>query len=180
MAAFEILAALAASAAAPQPAEAPVAMPRQAWMIRVTLGLNKEGAVGHCQMETTGVASEPKDCQLLLAAAKAPDGERASLAQIAGFAISETYFYPVPIVQVAVPPALAGATKIAQQVSNVVIGRDGRISECQGIHYSGAASPQTDACRILIGTRFEAAPAGEKALRGTIVTTAYSQTQTIT
>lgn len=160
-------------------ADRSVAMPRQAWMIRVTLGLNKEGAIGHCKMETTGVASEPHDCEVLLSAAKAPGGERPSLAQIAGFAITETYFYPVSIVQVAVPPPLPGATKIAQQISNVVIEPDGRISACEGVHYSGAASPQTDACRILTGTQFQAAPAGAKTLRGTVVTTAYTQTQTI-
>lgn len=157
-----------------------VAMPRQAWMIRVTLGLNREGAVGHCRMEATGVVSKPQDCELLLSATRASGGDSSSLADIAGFAITETHFYPVASSQVAVPPALAGATKVAQQISNVVIEPDGRISGCEGIRYSGAASPKTDACRILTGTRFEAAPAGAKPLVGTVVTTAYTQTQTIT
>jgi len=97
-----------------------------------------------------------------------------------GFAITETHFYPISADEVAIPPALAGATKVAQQISNVVIEPDGRISGCEGIRYSGAASPATDACRILTGTRFEAAPAGAKPLVGTVVTTAYTQTQTIT
>lgn len=157
-----------------------VAMPRQAWMIRVTLGLNRDGAIGHCKMEATGVVSKPQDCEVLLSATRASRGDRPSLADIAGFAITETHFYPVRADEVAVPPALAGATKVAQQISNVVIEADGRISGCEGIRYSGAASPKTDACRILAVTRFEAAPAGAKPLVGTVVTTAYTQTQTIT
>jgi len=161
-------------------AEGPVVMPRQAWMIRVTLGLNRDGAIGHCKMEATGVVSKPQDCEVLLSATRASGGDRPGLAGIAGFAITETHFYPVASSEVAVPPALPGATKVAQQISNVVIEADGRISGCEGIRYSGAASPQTDACRILAGTRFEAGPAGAKPLVGTVVTTAYSQTQTIT
>lgn len=161
-------------------ADRSVAMPRQAWMIRVTLGLNRDGAIGHCKMEATGVVSKPQDCEVLLSATKASGGDRPSLADIAGFAITETHFYPLTAGEVAVPPALAGATKVAQQISNVVIEADGRISGCEGIRYSGAASPKTDACRMLTGTRFEAAPAGAKPLVGTVVTTAYTQTQTIT
>lgn len=157
-----------------------VAMPRQAWMVRVTLGLNRDGAIGHCKLEATGIVSKPHDCEVLLSATKASGGNNPSLAHIAGFAITETHFYPVGAGEVAVPPALAGATLVAQQVSNVVIEADGRISGCEGIRYSGAASPQTDACRILAGTRFEAGPAGAKPLVGTVVTTAYTQTQTIT
>jgi hypothetical protein len=185
LAALAFLAALAVAAAAPQAIEArlageSVAMPRQAWMIRVTLGLNRFGAIGHCKMEATGVVSKPQDCEVLLSATKASGGDRPNLADISGFAITETHFYPVEAGEVAVPPALAGATKVAQQISNVVIEADGRISGCEGIRYSGAASPKTDACRILTGTRFEAAPAGAKPLVGTVVTTAYTQTQTIT
>lgn len=161
-------------------ADRSVAMPRQAWMIRVTLGLNRDGAIGHCKMEAAGVVSKPLDCEVLLSATKASGGDGPSFANIAGFAITETHFYPIGAGKVAIPPALAGATKVAQQISNVVIEADGRISGCEGIRYSGAASPATDACRILTGTRFEAGPAGAKPLVGTVVTTAYTQTQTIT
>lgn len=160
-------------------ADGSVAMPRQAWMIRVTLGLNRDGAIGHCKMEATGVVSKPQDCEVLLSATKASGGDSPSLADIAGFAITETHFYP-GVSEVAVPPALAGARLVAQQISKVVIEPDGRISGCEGIRYSGAASPKTDACRILTGTRFEAGPAGAKPLVGTVVTTAYTQIQTIT
>lgn len=154
-------------------------MPRHAWMVRVSLGLSRDGSVGQCKMEATGLAAQPKDCELLLAAVKASTGERSSSAAIAGFAITETHFYPVGTGEVVVPPPLPGATKIAQQVSNVVIEPDGRIRLCEGIRYSGAASPLTDACRMLIGTQFEPAPPGEKSLVGTVVTTAYTQTHTI-
>lgn len=160
-------------------AEGPPPMPRHAWMVRVTLGLNRDGSVGECKMEATGLAAQPEDCDLLLAAVKASSSDRPSSAAIAGFAITETHFYPIAINEVVVPPALPGATRIAQQISTVVIEPDGQVSKCEGIRYSGAASPQTDACRLLIGRQFEAGADGSKALVGTIVTTAYTQTHTI-
>jgi len=69
-------------------------MPRQAWMVRSTIGLTGRGAFVNCTMETSGIAEEPKDCELMKAVAKAQAVAQASPADIAGFAITEVYSIP--------------------------------------------------------------------------------------
>jgi hypothetical protein len=75
---------------------------------------------------------------------------------------------------------LADAKQIARQVSKVFVGPDGRVSACEGVRYTGAASPQSDACKIINLERFEPASQDSKDLSGTYVVTAYVRTETIT
>ena len=84
----------------------------------------------------------------------------ATRAGFAGFAISETYFYPVDPAKAPTPPRLADATQVAQQVTRIVIEGDGRVSACEGMQYTGVASPDHDACQFVKGQKFEPATGG--------------------
>lgn len=149
-------------------------MPRQAWMVRSTIGLTGRGAFVNCTMETSGIAEEPKDCELMKAVAKAQAVAQASPADIAGFAITEVYFYPVDPAKAPEAPRLQDAEIAARQVSRIVIEGDGRVSECEGLHYSGAAAPEKDACALLRHYTFQPAADGTKT-SATIVISAYAR-----
>ncbi|MGI8704357.1 MAG: energy transducer TonB [Sphingomicrobium sp.] len=156
-------------------------LPRQAWMMRGTVSLDRHGKIVDCKLSSTGFASEPLFCRPILAIARM---ESTSTARppgvVAAFSITDSYFLPVAADKVTIPPELPGAEKIAQQVSEVVIEPDGRISDCKGVRYSGAAGPETDACRLLANARFvPSAPDGEP-LTGTILMTVYLEKHSVT
>lgn len=154
-------------------------LPRQAWMLRSTVSLDRNGQILGCKIAVVGLRSEPRYCEPILALAKTQGTAVSAGGIVAAFSISDTHFFPVSADKVTVPPDLAGADKVAQQVSEVTIEPDGTISVCKPIRYSGAAGPETDACLLLKHSQFEPAANGA-AISGTIVTTAYTQTQTIT
>lgn len=153
-------------------------LPRQAWRLRSTVSLDRNGQILDCKIAVLGLVAEPRYCEPILALAKVQGTSVSSGGIVAAFSISDTHFFPVAADKVTVPPDLAGANKVAQQVSEVMIEPDGTISACKAIRYSGAAGPETDACLLLKHSQFE--PANGAAISGTIVTTAYTQTQTIT
>ena len=158
-------------------------MPRNAWMVRSTMGFTREGLLVDCKVESTGAPLDSNDCEQVMEMVKQATGqaeEARAPGPIAGFSISETYFYPVPTETAADPPALPGATQLGRQVSEVVIDTDGRISNCRGIRYYGIARPEVDACALIRNQRFEAVPPGAKPLIGTVVVTAYLRTQSVT
>lgn len=183
MAALALLAALAATATPADNGgrEVDPPLPRQAWMMRGTVSLDRHGKIVGCSLSTTGFASEPLFCRPILAIARM---ESASTDRppgvVAAFSITDSYFLPVAADKVTIPPELAGAEKVAQQVSEVVIEPDGRISGCTGVRYSGAAGPETDACRLLTSAQFVPAQAGAPRLKGTIVMTVYRQKHSVT
>lgn len=156
-------------------------LPRQAWMMRGTVSLDRHGKIVDCALSSTGFGSEPLFCRPILEIARI---ESASTARppgvVAAFSITDSYFLPAAADKVTIPPELPGAEKIAQQVSEVVIEPDGQISGCKGVRYSGAAGPETDACRLLTNARFVPAEAGGARLTGTIVMTVYLQKHSVT
>ncbi|MGI8705026.1 MAG: energy transducer TonB family protein, partial [Sphingomicrobium sp.] len=99
---------------------------------------------------------------------------------VVAFAITDSYFLPLAADKITIPPELRGAEKIAQQVSEVVIEPDGRISNCKGVRYSGAAGPETDACRLLTNARFVPSAPDGPAMTGTIVMTVYLEKHSVT
>lgn len=159
---------------------APQQRPRQAWMMRTTVALSKQGQIVDCKIESAGMTPPPPDCEILLAAVRALPGADGKGAQPAAFTITEVYFYPVEVAKAPDAPSLADAKQIARQVSKVIVAPDGRVRACEGIRYSGGASPQSDACKIINLEQFEPVSQDSKDLSGTYVVTAYVRTETIT
>lgn len=158
----------------------PPPMPRQAWMIRTTVALSKAGNIVDCKLEATGVAAKMPDCDVIMAMGKAKAGEEGITTEVAGFTVMENYFYPVDSSKAAVPPDLSGVTRFAQQVSRVVIAPDGQVKSCEGVRYSGLASPDRDACTLIRAQRFVPAVVGSEDLVGTVVVRAYLRAHTVT
>lgn len=158
--------------------EAP--LPRQAWSIRSTLSIDQQGQILDCTMEAVGLSAVPQDCELLLKALPEDAKPPASSTGAIAFTITDSYFFPVEPATVTIPPDIAGAENLAQQISEVLIAPDGRVTDCTGIRYSGLAGPETDACSLLRHLRF--VPVGPHAptLKGTVVMTVYLRTQSIT
>lgn len=154
-------------------------LPRQAWTTRTTIAMSKNERLLDCKMEATGFAKPPPDCDILMAVARARELSDDPGAAVAGFAISEVHFYPVDPAKAPTPPKLADATQVAQQVTRVVIEPDGRMSACEGMRYTGVASPDHDACQFLKGQMFEPATGGKAPLVGTIVIRVYARVQSI-
>ena len=77
------------------------------------------------------------------------------------------------------PPRLRDARQVAQQVSEIVIDSDGRVSNCKGTQYSGAATPESDACLAVTDLRFAPATGGAS-LTATVVVTAYVRGNSVT
>lgn len=154
-------------------------MPRQAWMLRTTLSLNKNGQIADCKVEATGLASPPPGCATLLAIARAATGAAPDGAQIQAYAISEVYFYPVPVEKAPNPPGLSDAREGGREVASLTIAPDGTVTACQGVRYTGAASPERDACRTMSLGRF-IPDASTAELHGTVVMIGYLRTQSIT
>jgi hypothetical protein len=149
-------------------------------LVRSTLGFDGKGQLVSCEMETTGLAIAPQDCELVEKALQSQPGRRPNEAQARNFAISEVYFYPVPPTPAHEPPKLSGAIEVAQQVSRVVVAPEGEIISCEGVSYSGSASPQTDACSMIRVNHFNAGSAGSEPLTGTLITRGYVRSRTVT
>ena len=154
-------------------------MPRQPWMTRSTLAVSAEGSFVDCKIEASGLPSIPEDCETLMAAAKGENSASTKPQAIARFLISETYFYPIPAGKAVTPPRLKDANQVGQQVSEVTIDAAGRVSDCKGIRYSGAAGPERDACFLLRSLRFAPASGGAN-LTATVVLTGYVRTNSVT
>jgi TonB family protein len=157
----------------------PVTMPRHAWMTRTTLTIGQMGNIIGCNAEATGLGAPPQDCEIIEALQAAQGQDEEASAEMAGKAITEIYFYPVDPSDAPTAPRLADARQIAQQISRIAIDRDGKVSACQGIRYSGEASPEMDACRFIESSRFDVATGSEGLLVGTMVITAYMRTRSI-
>ena len=155
-------------------------MPRHAWMTRTTAAISSEGGILDCKVEVVGVSSSSQYCDFLRALVAHGSGNAEAKGPVASFSISETYFYPVETAKIASPPVLRDATNVGEQVSQIVIGADGTVSDCKGIRYSGVASPEKDVCAGLTQGRFEPASTGSASLTGTIVMRAYIRRHTVT
>lgn len=160
-------------------ADGPETMPRHAWMTRTTISFGRIGNIIGCNAEATGLRTPPPDCEIIEVLKAAHGQDEEGSAEIAGNAITEIYFYPVDPSDAPTAPRLADARQIGQQVSRIAIDRDGKVSACQGIRYSGEASPGVDACRLIESSRFDVATETEKPLIGTVVVTAYLRTRSI-
>lgn len=153
-------------------------VPRQAWMLRTTLSVNKQGQVAECKIEATGLGAPTAACAALLAIAHAASGTPSDGRGIAAYAISEVYFYPVPADRVAEPLGLSDAKEAARQVSSVTIAPDGAVTACLGVRYSGLASSEQDACRTISAGRFM--PSATSAdLHGTVIVIMYVRVRSI-
>ena len=150
-------------------------LPRQAWLLRTTLSFGADGKMVACKVEATGVSTMDGACPETGAGSAA-----AVPAQPAAEAISETYFYPVEVAKVTLPADRTGATKLAQQVSAIEIDAEGRVSACQGMRYSGNATPENDACRLASEVRFAPESGAGSVVKGTIVMTLYVRRQSVT
>lgn len=149
--------------------------------MRGTVSLDRSGRIVDCKISSTGFASQPLFCAPILALARSQSASAARPAGlVAAFSITDTYFFPVAADKITMPPEVEGADKVAQQVSEIVIESDGRISKCMGIRYAGAAGPETDACVLLQDARFVPATVAGKAVTGTVVITAYLQKHSVT
>jgi TonB family protein len=157
----------------------PAPMPRHAWMTRTTLSFGQRGNIVSCNTEATGLTAPPRDCEILEAFKAAHGQAEEASTEIAGNAITEIYFYPVDPSDAPTAPRFADAMQIARQVSRISIDRDGTVSACEIIRYSGEASPGMDACELIQSNHFDVSPEGEEPLIGTMVVTAYERTQSI-
>ncbi|MBA3510958.1 MAG: TonB family protein [Sphingomonas sp.] len=156
-----------------------IPMPRQPWMTRSTLAVTAEGSFVDCKIEATGLSGPPDVCETLMALGKGDDSEPTKREAIASFLISDTYFYPLSAGKAPTPPRLSDANQVGQQVSEVTIDPTGRVSDCKGVRYSGAAGPERDACIMLRSVRFAPASGGAS-LTATIVLTGYVRTNSVT
>jgi protein TonB len=152
--------------------------PRQPWRSRTTLSLTKEGKLIDCKQEVTGLPPAPQDCDAMKALMKNLGGSAEEGATAAIETITDIYFYPVAPAKVPTTPALSDAKLEGRQVSEVEIGRDGSVISCKGITYSGNASPEQDACRILEKQKFTLDPYAKR-LVATFVVAVYSRSHSI-
>ena len=140
-------------------------------MTRQIVSLDQDGNPVGCRMETVGVPALPTCID--------PSGKPPSFPQVEkpGNAVSEmigeTHFYPVEAAKVTAPGGQAGSIKLGQHVSELVIGADGRVTECKAIRVSGSPYAERDVCELFDLCRFSPAEADSGPLRGTIVLTAY-------
>ena len=155
--------------------EAPVPMPRQAWMTRSTMAASIERRIISCEAEAVGLSSQPFDCKALMELAERDNFLASKGVPIAAYVINEVYFYPLPAAKATGPPAVRDTELQKQQVSEIVIGPDGRVTACKGIRYAGGAAPDNDACSFVKRTRFKPAPGGPD-LVGTVAMTIYGRT----
>lgn len=155
-------------------------MPRQAWMTRSTVAVSSGGGFVSCKVESTGVSAAPQSCEIMQALLTQVTGSAESAGPITSFSISETYFYPVETAKAARPPELRDASKVGEQVSQIVIEADGTVSQCKGIRYSGFASPERDVCEMLRQARFEPATASSASLTATVIMIAYIRKHSVT
>jgi hypothetical protein len=148
-------------------------------MVRTTVALSSEGMFLDCKLDSAGLAARPPDCEDLMATARQAAAQSRQ-SQVAAFSIFESYFYPVDPEQAVMPPEMKDATRIGQQITRLVVEADGRISDCKGIRYSGASSPELDVCQLLRYARFAPAPAGSANMVGTLVMTIYMRRHIVT
>lgn len=144
-------------------------MPRTAWMVRYTRGVTSDGRTVSCGIESTGVQGLPSECFVSGRA----NGATGTETSAAGYAITETYFFPIEPDSAPATPEIQGADKVAKQISRVTITPDGQVIACNGVLYSGESSPKQDACNFGEQPRFEAAPESFGPLFGTLVHVAY-------
>lgn len=149
-------------------------IPRQPFWTRDTVALSADGRFVDCTSEGTGLAFMRSGCAYLEAQQLEQDAA-AKDEQIASFMITETYFFPIAPAKVSPPPSLRNARQIARQTSQIVIGPDGRVSECNSVRYVGPPNPGHDDCSDLTVARF--APAsGAANLVATVISTVYART----
>ena len=144
-------------------------LPRQAWRVQVTMATDGDERIVDCDADATGLSSAAAFCP----ADDAAGDKRASAAvgSAMSYQIVEIHFFPVEAAKAVVPPNRTDGNKIAQQVSEVVIDAEGRVSECTAMRYSGRARPETDHCKAAYEMQFDAG--GAAPLTGTVVITAY-------
>ncbi len=159
--------------------EPPALMPRQAWMTRSTVSVTAEQRIVDCKVEGAGFSTAPADCKEFMDFMRRGNSVSEKAEPVAGYSITETYFYPLPAGRAATPPTMRDGNQVARQVSEIVVGPDGRVSGCKGVRYSGAASPELDACEFLRGLRFVPVP-GDGTFVATVVMTVYARTNRVT
>ena len=151
----------------------PPPLPRQAWVMRQIISLDENGNPVGCRMEAVGAPAVAACSDVLGRKIPIPASEKP--ANAASEMIGETHFYPVEATKVTVAPGRADAIKLGQHVSEVVIGADGRVTECKSIRSSGAIYAEREVCELLDQCRFSTAEANSGALRGTMGLAAYAR-----
>ena len=148
----------------------PTPMPRGEWMLRMTVGLTGDGAMVSCRTEAAGVRAPSGSCDT--------NGQRLGGGQAKpfGYAINETYFYPVAPESAPTAAELGGAVLASRQVSRVTISPDGQIIACKAVVSRGAATSHRDKCQMLANFRFTSAPEGSGPTVGTLVHSDYFMT----
>lgn len=136
----------------------------------MTVGLTGEGAIATCKMEAKGLGGDSGNC--------AVGGKSLADTQAKpfGYAINETYYYPVAPEAAPAAAELDGAVLASRQVSRVTISPDGQIIACEGIEFTGAATSHTDKCRMLADFRFTSAPESSGPTVGTLIHSDYLRT----
>lgn len=155
-------------------------LPRQAWTTRGIASLDAKGRLVDCKLEAVGLVKPPPMCEEV--APKPVEGTAATNAPGPAVVttILDTYFIPSDPATAKLPPDLTDATKVAQQISRIVIDPDGRVSECEGVQYSGVADPDQDACKMIQFSRFIAVDPKAAKLTGTFVATGYIRKHSVT
>jgi len=125
--------------------DAPQPLSRQAWTSRTTIGVGSNGQLVECSSKTIGTQALPTECESIRRLSEQTASDQATTGAVVSW-IMETYFYPVDSNKAPNPPAIPDAELSRQQMSRVGITPDGRVGACQGMSYSGTASPQDDAC----------------------------------
>ncbi len=151
-------------------------LPRQAWRIVVKLSFGTDGKIVGCDAQSTGLPTALASC---------PPQDPEAIAASAGTKpitvaqrITETYFFPVAAAKAIIPPSLTEGSKIAHQVSELIIDPDGRVGECTAMRYSGLAGPELDHCKLIRTMHF--APGAAGPLTGTVVVTEYFRKESVT
>lgn len=149
----------------------PPMMPRKPWVVRFTVAVAADGSAIRCTVEATGVEGMGSQCSVPAEIALTGEAD----AEPAGFAITETRFYPVDPDSAPATLGVEGALKVSVQVSRITITPDGQVIACKGILYSGETTPGQDACATGGGPRFEAAPEASGPMVATLVQSAYAR-----
>jgi TonB family protein len=147
-------------------------MPRQAWTVRTIVSLASDGTIISCRVDTADTKVGPDDCEGLVEMMKEAGRAAEPESNVAGEAITEVKFYPLLPSKLPTISKIDDATEVAQQISEVEISAEGKVTQCRGTKYTGAASPEREGCNWLRHMRF--VPVGDgNPTAGTLVLTAY-------
>ena len=150
--------------------EAPQPWPRQAWVIRSTVLLDRDGEFVDCKVEV--VALPPPPPGSCAASLRVRDGIVLSQAggEVAAKFLTETHFFPTDAAQAPAPSRPNEALNVGQEVSEITIDPDGSVTQCKSVRSAGIATRGHSTCDTMNDSKFASAPAA-KPLKGTFVVT---------